>query len=143
MIPNSVSKTVAVYVNARTNANGYASTALLRYRGGIVGGPSALQGFSDGGMVRGGSQLVRVAEEGNPEMIIPLSSQRRERALKLWEKTGRLLDVPGFAKGGLNGARDALTLTASASLPIRVIGRDVGFDKINVMIKKHAFAVDA
>ena len=49
----------------------------------------------------------------------------------------------GFAKGGLNGARDALTLTASASLPIRVIGRDVGFDKINVMIKKHAFAVDA
>lgn len=106
MIPNSVSKTVAVYVNARTNANGYASTALLRYRGGIVGGPSALQGFSDGGMVRGGSQLVRVAEEGNPEMIIPLSSQRRERALKLWEKTGRLLDVPGFAKGGLTDGRD-------------------------------------
>ena len=49
----------------------------------------------------------------------------------------------GFAKGNLNSARSGLVLTASASLPIRVIGADAGFDKINVMIKKHAFAVDA
>ena len=33
-------------------------------------------------------------------MIIPLSSQRRERALKLWNKTGEMLGVPGFARGG-------------------------------------------
>ena len=33
-------------------------------------------------------------------MIIPLSRQRRERALQLWNKTGELLNVPGFARGG-------------------------------------------
>ena len=49
----------------------------------------------------------------------------------------------GFAKGNLNSAKDGLVLTASASLPIRVVGMDIGLDKINVMIKKHAFAVDA
>ncbi|MCI8414908.1 MAG: phage tail tape measure protein [Ruminiclostridium sp.] len=72
------------------------------YRGGLFG-PNGPQGFSDGGMVRGGAQLVTVAEEGNPEMIIPLGSQRRERGRKLWERAGHLLDIPGFARGGLVG----------------------------------------
>lgn len=49
----------------------------------------------------------------------------------------------GFAKGNLNTSRDGIVLSASASLPLRVIGADVGFDKINIMVKKHAFAVDA
>lgn len=49
----------------------------------------------------------------------------------------------GFAKGNLNSGRDGIVLSASASLPLRVIGADIGFDKVNVMIKKHAFAVDA
>jgi len=72
------------------------------YRGGLFG-PNGPQGFSNGGMVRGGAQLITVAEEGNPEMIIPLSSQRRERGRKLWERAGHLLDIPGFARGGLVG----------------------------------------
>lgn len=50
---------------------------------------------------------------------------------------------PGFAKGNLNTARDGIVLSASASLPIRVIGGDLTLDKINVMVKKHAFGVDA
>lgn len=71
-----------------------------KYRGGIVG-------YSDGGMVRGGSQLIEVAEEGSPEMIIPLSSQRRGRALKLWAQAGNIMGVPGFARGGLtSGGND-------------------------------------
>ncbi|MBQ7713453.1 MAG: hypothetical protein IJT71_01010 [Oscillospiraceae bacterium] len=49
----------------------------------------------------------------------------------------------GFAKGNLNAAKDGVVLSASASLPTRVIGADVGFGKINVQIKKHIFAVDA
>lgn len=49
----------------------------------------------------------------------------------------------GFAKGNLNADRDGIVLSASASLPLRVIGSDVGAGKINVMVKKHAFAVDA
>ncbi|MBO4914668.1 MAG: hypothetical protein J5449_05615 [Oscillospiraceae bacterium] len=49
----------------------------------------------------------------------------------------------GFAKGNLNTARDGVVLSASANLPLRVIGFDLAFDKINLMAKKHVFAVDA
>lgn len=86
-----------------------------KFRGGIVGGASAMgsfyrggiAGYSDGGMVRGGSQLIEVAEEGSPEMIIPLSSQRRGRALKLWAQAGNIMGVPGFARGGMtSGGND-------------------------------------
>lgn len=49
----------------------------------------------------------------------------------------------GFAKGNLNGAKDALTLSASASLPLRVIGADAGRDSVSLMVKKHLFAVGA
>ena len=74
------------------------------FRGGIFGGTSsALESFARGGMVRGGSQLIRVAEEGSPEMIIPLSAQRRDRGIELWEKAGEMLGVPGFAYGGIAG----------------------------------------
>lgn len=59
-----------------------------------------VKGFAGGGMVRGGARLIRVAEEGTPEMIIPLGLQRRDRALKLWEKAGEMLGVQGFARGG-------------------------------------------
>lgn len=82
------------------------------YRGGLFG-PNGPQGFSDGGMVRGGAQLITVAEEGNPEMIIPLSSQRRERGRKLWERAGHLLDIPGFARGGLVGDTGESSLSFS------------------------------
>lgn len=74
-------------------------------RGGIVGGRSssaeafARGGRTDGGIIGGSTRFIRVNEE-SPEMIIPLSSQRRERAMKLWAKTGQLLGVPGFARGG-------------------------------------------
>lgn len=79
-----------------------------KYRGGIVGGYSAMDAFARGGetgidgIVGGSTRFIRVNEE-SPEMIIPLSSQRRERALKLFNKTGELLDVPGFARGGNTG----------------------------------------
>lgn len=88
--------------------------AIQEYRGGIVGGSSSMgafyrggiAGYSDGGMVRGGAQLITVAEEGSPEMIIPLSNQRRDRALQLWEKAGQMLKVPGFARGGRTDGGD-------------------------------------
>ena len=81
------------------------------YRGGIFGGDSAMDAFAlggrpDDGMLKGSTRFIRVNEE-EPEMIIPLSSQRRDRALKLFHKTGELLDVPGFARGGsTDGSQD-------------------------------------
>lgn len=76
-------------------------------RGGIVGGgSSSLEAFAYGGIVKGSTRFIRVNEEA-PEMIIPLSSQRRDRALKLFSKTGELLNVPGFARGGItSGGHD-------------------------------------
>lgn len=70
------------------------------FRGGIFGGESAMDQFARGGIVGGSTRFIRVNEE-SPEMIIPLSSQRRERATDLWMKTGELLNIPGFARGGL------------------------------------------
>lgn len=76
-----------------------------QFRGGIVG-PGGLEGFATGGLVRGGARLITVAEEGSPEMIIPLSSQRRQRGLDLWEKAGEMMGVPGFARGGRTDGGD-------------------------------------
>lgn len=75
-------------------------------RGGIVGGgSSSMEAFARGGIVGGSTRFIRVNEE-SPEMIIPLSSQRRDRALKLWAKTGELLGVPRYARGGNTGGGD-------------------------------------
>ena len=89
-------------------------------RGGIIGGTSSMDAFArggrtDGGIVGGSTRFIRVNEE-SPEMIIPLSSQRRERAMKLWAKTGQLLGVPGFARGG--------NTTGDNDEGIRFIGSD-------------------
>ncbi len=126
-IPDVVTKTVQIKVRGYVTAQGnpkmsraakeailYNQTYGSEYRGGIVGGSSSMEsffrggiaGYSDGGMVRGGSRLIEVAEEGSPEMIIPLSSQRRGRALKLWAQAGHMMDVPGFARGGLTSGAD-------------------------------------
>lgn len=102
---------VEAKLNFQTSVTGLPTGAKLtgnpfsQARGGIIY-PSGLKSFGAGGMVRGGGQLVRVAEEGTPEMIIPLGSQRRNRGLTLWEKAGHMLGIPGFATGGLVGGQD-------------------------------------
>ena len=93
--------------NPRLKSQGYGR----KYRGGFIGTSSAMEAFArggrpDDGMLDGSTRFIRVNEEA-PEMIIPLSSQRRDRARELWEKTGQLLGVPGFARGGrTDGGRD-------------------------------------
>jgi hypothetical protein len=49
----------------------------------------------------------------------------------------------GFAKGNLNSARTALVLTATASLPLKVVGGDRRLGKINLIAGKHLFAVNS
>lgn len=122
-IPNTVNKTLSanLTIDVKTNYTGdklptapYNSRPgynLARYRGGIVGGSSAMEGFAlggrpDDGMLKGSTRFIRVNEE-SPEMIIPLSSQRRGRALKLWAQAGNIMGVPGFARGGMtSGGND-------------------------------------
>ena len=46
--------------------------------------------------------LALVGEEG-PEAIIPLSPNRRRRAISLWIETGKKLGIVGYAEGGIVG----------------------------------------
>ncbi len=98
-VPSSVTRTVTVYVNSNIVSSG---GGYRRARGGIIGKNGPI-GFAGGGLVKGGPQLVTVAEEGTPEMIIPLGLQRRKRGMDLWRKAGHLLGVEGFADGGIVG----------------------------------------
>lgn len=69
-----------------------------KFRGGIVGG--AYPAFAEGGYVQGGAQLITVAEEGTPEVIIPLGKHRRKRAMELFNQVGGYLQAPGFSPKG-------------------------------------------
>lgn len=67
----------------------------------LTGGLASTPKHAAGGMVSG-RQLSWVGEEG-PEMIIPLVSARRSRALELYEKAGEMLGVDKNADGGIVG----------------------------------------
>lgn len=108
------------------------------YRGGIFGP----KGYAGGGVVRGGSQLIEVAEEGTPEMIIPLGNHRRGRGMELWEKAGHMLGVKGFAQGGYVGGAPLVSAVKPIDRsPIQVGGTEGGsavkidLGGINVTIK--------
>jgi hypothetical protein len=89
--------------NLNTSIGGGGGSA----RGGIIYPfGKNVAGYSNGGYVSGGARLIKVAEEGTPEAIIPLGSQRRKRGLELWEQTGHMLGVPGFARGGIIGGHE-------------------------------------
>ena len=72
--------------------------------------------FANGGMIQGDphkigpGKLIRVVEEGYPEMIIPLAPHRRERARELMKQTLGMMGGPklkglsgGYAKGFMDG----------------------------------------
>lgn len=141
-VPDSISKTITVKISAVKQVVGDTLGKLFGgsgFRGGIFGG-SGIPGYSDGGMVRGGSQLIKVAEEGSPEMVIPLSSQRRGRALKLWAQAGHMMDVPGFARGGViggNGSKDEgirFTTTGDTDTSSQGVNVDVGGVTVSINV---------
>lgn len=81
------------------------------FRGGIFTSTGPLKGFSQGGYVHGGAQRIVVAEEGDPEVVIPLSPRRRNRARKLWEQTGEIINSgfgkKGYSTGGFVGGNES------------------------------------
>lgn len=108
-LANPFNATATVNITAHTNITGLPKGVSLtggnkNARGGLIY-PSTrhVSKFGAGGEVSGGAQLAVLAEEGTPEMIIPLGAQRRKRGLELWEKAGHMMGVPGFAEGGLVG----------------------------------------
>lgn len=107
----NVTPVLGSYTKLKLSASSLFETgdSVLNWSSGRVSGPhgGGGGGFANGGFVSGGAKLVTVAEEGTPEVIIPLGSHRRARGLDLWEKAGRMLGVAGFANGGFTmGNRD-------------------------------------
>lgn len=61
--------------------------------------------------------LYSLAEEGTPEMVIPLGSHRRDRGIDLWERAGHMLGIPGFFNGGIAGDEDKAVGASRYALP--------------------------
>ncbi|MCI8285441.1 MAG: phage tail tape measure protein [Firmicutes bacterium] len=99
-IPTTLSANVGVALNAASYLA--SSTKKTAYRGGLF----KPERYAAGGKVAGGARLVTVAEEGTPEMIIPLGAHRRQRGLELWQQAGEYLGVKGYAKGGIVGGTE-------------------------------------
>ena len=162
-IPSTLNHTITINVTGVANyTGGDIDESLVNpsngFRGGIFGGTGAMgsyarggiigdniPGFSNGGIVRGGSQLIEVAEEGSPEMVIPLSSQRRGRALKLWAQAGNIMGVPGFARGGIVGGNiqdEGIRFNAYGSNNESAGGRNVQVDVGGVTLEVNVSGSD-
>lgn len=100
------------------------------FRGGIFGG--GIRGYSNGGMVAGGGRLIRVAEEGDPEMVIPLSKRRKKRGMELWQKAGQYLGVQGYARGGISDGSEVSALPAASGSGVNV---NVGSVSVSVPVQ--------
>lgn len=113
-VPDSISKTIRINFTAikgtvqnlvgkvfgKDDGDGKGARGGIWYPRGIN-----TKGYAAGGLVRGGARLVTVAEEGTPEMIIPLGLQRRERGIDLWRKAGEMLGINRY-EGGITGGPD-------------------------------------
>lgn len=90
----TTSSTTSKQVNTVSN-NSNKGTDVLSI---LTGKPT----YKANGGVTTGPELSVIGEAGS-EAIIPLSSNRRNRGLSLWQQAGRMLGVRMFANGGIVG----------------------------------------
>lgn len=145
-VPSTISKSIALKLTpSQTIANKLAPWNGNQFRGGIVG-------YSDGGYVKGGGKLIRVAEEGDAEVIIPLSQRRRDRARQLWEDTGKLINADfggNYATGGIVGSpgtrinRDAVQIAGGAGSGEQNIKIDIHGIELNVKVEGGQDVIEA
>lgn len=90
-----IDPTFAAYAKAPFNKNIYDPLsnilASIRYavsRYGSLANAYQGHGYANGGLV---TKPGWIGEEHRPEMVIPLSNNKRKRALSLWERTGSIL----------------------------------------------------
>lgn len=76
--------------------------------------------FANGGLV--GSTTYGMIGEDGPEMIIPLSGQRRQRGLDLWNQAGDILGVPKYAEGAIKGTKGTSALPSTKNSPVKAPG---------------------
>lgn len=76
--------------------------------------------------------MIRVAEEGDPEMVIPLSKRRKKRGMELWQKAGQYLGVQGYARGGIS---DGSEVSASPAANDSGVNVNVGSVSVSVPVR--------
>lgn len=101
-ISNEDTATQYWWETARPRANGgifgaYANGGILDKRG-----LRSISDSTDSNGVMSAPHIGLVGEDG-AEAIIPLSGNRRQRGLSLWEKAGEMLGVKPYANGGIIG----------------------------------------
>lgn len=91
----------------------HSAVAAIRYMlsryGGVWGHPGIIsmahgggyKPYANGGLIK--RPHYGLVGEAGPEAIIPLSSQKRSRAMELYEQVGRQLGVRAYANGGIVG----------------------------------------
>ena len=140
-IKDEYHKTVKLKISAIAEKIGNAWNKLTGdgegFRGGVFGG-SYGGAFSNGGYVHGGAQYIKVSEEGDGEVVIPLSLRRRDRALELWEKTGKLLGAEGrrrkgYATGGMTNGDTSAPASFNRE-PEKVSGAPGGNGNVTVQV---------
>ncbi|WP_368653769.1 peptidoglycan DD-metalloendopeptidase family protein [Ornithinibacillus sp. 4-3] len=96
---------------------------------GAISGISPSKQYANGGMIN--RPHLGLVDEAGPEMIIPLSESRRNRAMDLYNQTGKMLGVRPYADGGKVGGSvvtpKAQTLEASVnigSLSVRSVNKE-------------------
>ena len=119
---NSIGKTIGgFFTNVKEKIRGFFGGLLDKVTGSVSAGYAIATAapHAEGGIMTR-PHLGLVAEDG-AEAIIPLSGNRRERGLDLWERTGEMLGVKPYAEGGIIGG-NAPEPTAT---PMPVVGGNV------------------
>ena len=90
---------------------------------------------ANGGLV-GHKTLTWLAEEGTPEMVIPLGGHRRARGISLWKRTGEMLGITpeNNYNGGIVGGNASETPSASAVANRPASGSAPSAQNINVNV---------
>ncbi len=114
--------------------------------GNASAGYEAATAHAEGGIMTR-PHLGLVAEDG-AEAIIPLSGNRRERGIDLWERTGQMLGVKPYAEGGIVGGNapeptdaPAPVISGNAAAPSSV-GGNGGGASIPVNIQSLTFEIN-
>lgn len=86
--------------------------------------------YADGGLIN--DPHMGLVGEAGPEMIIPLSAQRRSRGMALWEQAGSLLGARPYANGGAVGMRSASMPVTKTLSQAPAAMRDIVIENINI-----------
>ena len=106
-------------------ADGMAAFAADAFKGGYLKGPDGVSRRVTASAVAAGVLTLTLATAGTA----PVAGQKYT-----------LYPPVGFAAGNLAAGRDKLVMTATAALPIQVIGRDEGRNMIWTVATKHLLA---